>query len=103
MDDRGFNTVQAGTLSTVEMMAVAGSALVAAHFMSRLCVVRVAIGGTLMACLAQLGSTLPNSFGWLAAARRSSITPSSTSRVGMCATGIKRSGCGLQKSKSQLL
>ena len=69
MDDRGFNAVQAGTLSTIEVMAVAGAALVAALFMSRRCVVRVGIGGTLIAGLAQLGSTLPDSFWWLAAAR----------------------------------
>ena len=68
MDDRGFNAVQAGTLSTIEVMAVAGAALVAALFMSRLSVVRVALCGVLLAGLAQLGSALLDAF-WLLAAR----------------------------------
>lgn len=69
MDDRGFSEVQAGALSAVELVAIAGTAMVAAPFMARLSVVRIALCGVLLSGLAQFASASFESFSWLAAAR----------------------------------
>ena len=69
MDDRGFSEVQAGLLTTVELMAIAGTALAVAPFMAGLSVVRVALCGALLSGLAQLASAPLDSLWWLATAR----------------------------------
>jgi len=69
LDDLGFSEVEAGWLGSVEMMSAAGVALLAAPFMSRLSVVRVALTGVLLASLAQFGSAFLDSFWPLVGAR----------------------------------
>jgi len=69
VDDRGFSAVEAGWMSTVEMTAVAGTAILAAPFMARLSVVPVAFCGASLALVAEFASTGIASFWLLAAAR----------------------------------
>ena len=69
IDSLGLSGVQAGALVTLELCAVAVTAMLVAPFMTRLSAVRMAQAGVLLALAMQFGSILLDSFWMLVPAR----------------------------------
>ena len=69
IDSLGFSETQAGALGSVELVGIAATSMLAAPFMARLSVVRLAYCGGILAVLSQLGSASLDSFWPLIVAR----------------------------------